>query len=176
MSQTAGQLVFKLKLVEPEMNSLIESVYPLFKLYQSLRTQLVDTLSEADLQFALPNNPALGELCVEIGEIQVAYLHSFQTFMLDFSYRNEDPGLARNLAALKAWYARLDAELEAVLMALSEQDLQERQIDRGENFKVSPRVQLEIYKEALLIFYGKASVYLKALGHMMSPHWQHWIG
>ncbi|MFP4346453.1 MAG: hypothetical protein ACLFU8_17340 [Anaerolineales bacterium] len=38
-----------------------------------------------------------------------------------------------------------------------------------------PHVQLEIYKEALLIFYGKVSVYLKALGKVPSEHWQAWI-
>ena len=158
------------------MNSLIESVYPLFKLYQSLRTQLVETIKADDLMFTLPKNGSLGELCVEIGEVQVAYIQSFRSFRLDFNYRVEDPGLAQNLPALQAWFARLDAELEQVLMGLSEEDLLEREIDRGEDFKVPPRLQLEIYKEALLIFYGKASVYLHTLGYRMSPHWQHWIG
>jgi hypothetical protein len=32
-----------------------------------------------------------------------------------------------------------------------------------------------IYREALLIFYGKASIYLKALGKTLPEQWQAWI-
>lgn len=35
-----------------------------------------------------------------------------------------------------------------------------------------PTFQLEVYKEALLIFYGKASVYLKAMGKPRPPQWR----
>jgi hypothetical protein len=35
---------------------------------------------------------------------------------------------------------------------------------------------LEIYKEALLIFYGKTSVYLKATGKELPEQWLAWIG
>jgi hypothetical protein len=38
-----------------------------------------------------------------------------------------------------------------------------------------PTFQLEVYKEALLIFYGKASVYLKAMGKPRPQQWQEWI-
>jgi hypothetical protein len=36
-------------------------------------------------------------------------------------------------------------------------------------------IQLHIYREALLSFYGKASVYLKALGKTLPEQWQSWI-
>jgi IS605 OrfB family transposase len=32
------------------------------------------------------------------------------------------------------------------------------------------------YKEALLIFYGKVSMYLKAIGKILPEQWQEWIG
>ena len=49
-------------------------------------------------------------------------------------------------------------------------------IDRGEDFKVPPRIQLEIYREALLIFYGKVMVYLKAMDKPRPDIWNAWIG
>jgi hypothetical protein len=68
----------------------------------------------------------------------------------------------------------LDAGLEAAVGALSEEDVQTRQIDRG-GWSVSLLIQLDVYKEALLIFYGKASVYLKAMGKPRPLQWQEWI-
>jgi len=46
---------------------------------------------------------------------------------------------------------------------------------RGD-FKLRPAIQLSIYNEALLIFYGKASVYLKAMGKTLPEQWEDWIG
>jgi hypothetical protein len=158
------------------MNSIINEVFPLFELYQSLRNQLMDTLEDGDLFFQLPgDNPTLGELCLEIGEVERSYIDSFKTFKQDFSYRNREPGLSTSVNRLVAWYEDLDRELKATIESLSEDDIQNRLIDRGDNFTVSPRIQLEIYKEALIIFYGKCSVYLKALGKPRSEQWQHWI-
>ena len=53
--------------------------------------------------------------------------------------------------------------------------LHNRQIDRGDGFNTSPRAQLEIYKEALLIFYAKASIYLKAPSIPLPEQWADWI-
>ena len=56
------------------------------------------------------------------------------------------------------------------------QGLAQRRIDRGYGFLVPADVQLHIYQEALIIFYGKTTVYLKLLHKTMSDQWQHWIG
>ena len=79
------------------------------------------------------------------------------------------------MAALAAWYARMDDELQHVLEALSEEDLS-RSVDRGHGFAPPATVQFHIYREALLIFYAKAHVYLKALGKGVPGRWQWWIG
>ncbi|MCA9969041.1 MAG: DinB family protein [Anaerolineales bacterium] len=158
------------------MNSILTDAYPLFELYQALRSQLMDLLTDADLAFTPGGaNPPLGELCREIGEVQQAYIDSFASFTQDFAYRTETPGLSGSVAMLRGWYTNLDADLKAVIAGLSEEDVQTRRIDRGHDFKVPPRMQLEIYKEALLIFYGKTSVYLKLMGKELPPQWQHWI-
>jgi hypothetical protein len=156
------------------MNSILRHQYPLFQHYQALRNQMLDLLTDADLAFALPGNPTLGELCREIGETEQCYVESFRTFSLSFDYRAEDPTLERDLARLRAWYAQLDAELHAAIVALSDEDCKNRLIDRG-GWRIPPRTQLEIYKEALLVFYGKASVYLKALAKPLTEQWREWI-
>lgn len=158
------------------MNSIMKEYYHVFEMYQALRNQLMELLSDDDLAYTPGgDNPTLGVLCKEMGEVEQAYIQSFQTFRQDFSYRNEEPGLDGSVARLSAWFQTLDIELKAAIEALSEEDLQTRTIDRGEGFTLLPRIQLEIYKEALLIFYGKVSVYLKAMGVPRPQQWQEWI-
>lgn len=158
------------------MNEIVENQYPLFRYYQALRSQLMESLTDDVLSFSPGGaNPALGALCLEIGETQQSYIDSFRSFELDFSYRYPQPEIAGSVDALKAWYATLDQELYAVIHGLSAEDIAGRVVERGPNFKVPPGIQLEIYKEALLIFYGKVSVYLKAIGKERTEQWQEWI-
>ena len=158
------------------MNRLMKEQYPLFRLYQDLRRQLLGLLDNHDLAFTPGGaNLALGVLCREIGEVEQAYVDSFRTLAQTFDYRHPDPAISGDLAALAAWYRELDAALEAVLAAYTDDMLAIALIDRGHNFKVPIHVQLSIYQEALLIFYGKASVYLKLMGKTLPEQWQHWI-
>ena len=87
----------------------------------------------------------------------------------------EDPELESSVERLGAWFQALDRELKATLESLSEDDIQSRVIDRGGAFVIPPMFQLHIYREALLIFYGKASIYLKALGKTQPEQWSSWI-
>lgn len=158
------------------MNSLIESEFPLHEA-QSLRYDLMSWLTDIDLAYKLPgDNPTLGELCREMGEIEHIYVQSYKTFQHDRSYRNPDPELATSVARLTAWYRMLDDEFEAVVRGFSEADLHNRQIERGYGFSPSLFVQFQIYHEALLMFYAKASVYLKALRKPVSEEWQIGVG
>lgn len=159
------------------MNSIMTEYYPVFELYQALRNQLMALLDDDDLHFRPDHrNPTLGALCLEMGEVQYAYIQSFKTFKMDLSYRNEEPGLESSVERLNAWYEQLDQELKAVVSGLPEAELSDRMIDRGGNFVLSPRIQLDVYKEALLIFYGKVSVYLKMIDKTLPEQWQQWIG
>jgi hypothetical protein len=146
-------------------------------MYQALRDQLMTLLMDEDLRYRLGGaNPTLGILCREIGEVEYAYIQSFKTFKQDFTYRNTEPSLEDSVTTLAAWFAELDRELKAVIGGLAEEDIKGRTIDRGGDFRLPPFIQLEVYKEALLIFYGKVSVYLKALGKTLPEQWQEWIG
>jgi hypothetical protein len=122
----------------------------------------------------------LGALCREIGEIEHTYVESLRTFRQDFGYRNPDARLETSLDALASWYAELDRDLADAIAALSEDEIANRRIVRKDfdisDFSPSPAIQLDIYREALLIFYGKVSVYLRAMGKPLPGHWPHWIG
>ena len=159
------------------MNSIRQNYYPIFQMYQALREQLLDILTDDDLGYRAGGaNPTLGFLCREIGEVEYAYIQSFKTFKQDFSYRNETPGLESSRQQLAGWFKALDQELKETVEGLSEEDIKNRVIDRGGDFTLPPHIQLDVYKEALLIFYGKVSVYLKAMGKTLPKQWQEWIG
>src|SRR6266550_3159991 len=152
-----------------------------FPEYQGLRDQLMEILADEDLGLRLGGETAsLGELCREIGEIEHTYVQSFRTFRQDFSYRNPDPELERSVAAVKAWFAELDREMMAAVEALSDDDIATRRIIRGDFdeafFSPLPKVQLDVYREALLIFYGKVTVYLRAIERPLPGQWADWIG
>ena len=158
------------------MNSLIETEFPLHEA-QRLRYDLLRVLTDGDLAYKLPgDNPTLGELCREMGEIEHDYIQSFKTFKHEWSYRATEPELATSVAGLEAWYRALDDEFERVIRGFSEEELHQRQIDRGHGFTPSLFVQFQIYREALLIFFAKASVYLKALQREVSDEWRIGIG
>lgn len=158
------------------MNRIITEHYPLFEHYQAIRHQLMDVLTDEELSFCPGGeNQSLGELCREIGEVEHSYIQSFKTFAQNFDYRNEEAGLASSVEKLTGWYAKLDAELKETVSNLTDADL-EKPINRGPGFEVKPFVQLEIYKEALLIFYGKVSVYLHAMGKPLPKQMEEWIG
>lgn len=156
------------------MNSLIEEELPG---NQELRDQLLDMLSDAELAYKLPgSNPTLGELCEEMGCIQQAYTQSFKTLKHDWSYCDSKPETPGSVSSLKIWFKKLDEQLVKALTGLSEDDIHAKQIDRGHGFILSPYVQFQIYREAVLIFYAKASTYLKALEKPYSDEWKRWVG
>lgn len=165
------------------MNSIVSEYLAAsyFPEYQALRDQLMELLTDGDLAFRLRGSTvSLGALCREIGEIEHSYVESFKTFVQDFGYRNRDPRVGKSVVALTAWYAELDRDLMAALEGLTEEDSTGRRILR-EDFEAGyfePTVadQLDVYREALLIFYGKVSIYLRAIGRPLPPQWQHWIG
>ncbi len=157
-------------------NSIVQNQFGVLKQTTALRDEMMSLLSDADMAFHPGGDSlTLGALCRENGEIQHAYIQSFKTFKLDLSYRHPDPTIATSAARLKAWFAELDAELLKTLEALSEEDIQNKQVDRG-GWSFPVTIQFHVYREALLIFGGKASIYLQVLQKPLSQHWQEWIG
>lgn len=158
------------------MNSMMQEQGPVLEQTQALRYQLMEILDDEDLSYSPGgDNPTLGGLCREMAEVQQSYIISFQTFEQSFDYHLEDAGLETSVQQIASRFEAMDQELKAALSTLSEEDVQKRLIDRGGGFVVPVVVQLHIYREALLIFYGKASVYLKGLGKTLPEQWQAWI-
>ena len=157
------------------MNADIKQFWDLNRMYTPLRDELMASLSDDDLNFTPGGeNPTLGALCRELGETQHAYVQSFKSFKVDFSYRVNDDAYLTSVEKLKAWYATLDQELEAALEAVSDEDVANKTMDRG-GYEVPLHISLDILREALLIFYGKVSVYLKAMGMERTQMWRDWI-
>ena len=146
-------------------------------MYSELRAELLAELRDQDLAFTLPgSNPSLGALFVEMGEVELSYLESFNTFRQSFEHRQLDQSLTSDVDALRAWLQELDDRLFSCLNAFPIEEAEGRKIHRGEDFQVDPVTQIHFYREALLIFYGKVSTYLKAIDREVPGRWKHWIG
>ncbi len=139
------------------------------------RDMALGLITDEDLRYALPGNPALGEVFREMGEVQQAYLASFKHSKLDWSYKHADPDVATSKDKLVAWFKHLDDDMNATLTASSEADLDEKKIERGADFNPTLREQMAIYGDAVYIFVGKVSVYLRALGKA-TDQWQSYFG
>lgn len=145
--------------------------------HHSMRDLVLSLVSDDDLAYTLPGrNPSLGELLLQLGDVEGVYTHSFETSTLDWTHRHVPHPSPITVAALRAWFDAQDAAMRATMDGLSVEELQVDRIDRGDGFIASPFVQHEIYREAVYIFYGKLSVYLRALGIDAGPVWGAWVG
>lgn len=156
------------------MNS-IEQVYAdLLHGTHGMRNEMLASCSDDDLNFRVQGNPTLGELCRGMGEVQQSYIDSFKNFTQDFSYRHPNPAIATSVAELQTMFKQLDAELMSAIAALSEEDIQNKKVERG--FPIALLGQVDVYLQAVLIFYGKVTVYFKAMGKALPGQWEEWIG
>jgi hypothetical protein len=157
------------------MNHFMQEKWPWIEGTHEMRSQLFAILSDADLAFSPGGqNMTLGALCREMGEVEHAYTQSLKTFQQDWSYRNREADLENSVARLKAWFQTLDGEMKTTADALMDEDLT-KTIDRG-GFELSVELQLDVYLQALLIFFGKATVYLKAMNKPLPQQIQEYIG
>ena len=156
------------------MNDLFEEE---IRGHHSMRDHLLSLVSDADLAYKLPGwNPTLGELLVELGDVQGVYTHSFETFSLDWAHRQLPPPAPITVAGLQSWFEQQDVAMKGALDRFTDEELKVDRIDRGHGFIASPFVQHQIYREAVYIFYGKLSVYLKALERDAGEEWAAWVG
>jgi len=157
------------------MNRYMQGKWPWIEGTHTMRSQILDTLSDADLPFSPGGqNMTLGALCRQMGEIEHSYVQSLKTFKQDWSYRNMEADSESSVARLKAWFQTLDDELKTTVSAFSDEDLM-KSVDRS-GFTMPVELQLDVYLQALLIFFGKATIYLKAMNKPLPPQIQEYIG
>jgi uncharacterized damage-inducible protein DinB len=156
------------------MNEFVQQHGELFRETFKLREQLMDILKDDDLYFTPGgSNPKLGALLRETGDVERSYIDSIRTLKQDWTYCNNEPGIEESVEKLKAWFKALDDELLALMDSLTNDDLK-KIVDRG--FPLPVGGQLHAYREAVLIFGGRISVYLKTMGKPLPQQWQWWIG
>jgi len=157
------------------MNRYMQEKWPWIEGTHAMRSQILDTLSDADLPFSPGGqNMTLGALCRQMGEIEHSYVQSLKTFKQDWSYRNMEVDSESSVARLKAWFQTLDDELKTTVSAFSDEDLM-KTVDRS-GFTMPVELQLDVYLQALLIFFGKVTIYLKAMNKPLPPQIQEYIG
>ena len=115
----------------------------------------------------------LGALCREMGEIEHSYEQSLKTFQQDWSYHNTEADLESSVARLKAWFQTLDDEMQATITTFWDED-GNKTIDRGG--PVTVEFQLDVYLQAVLIFLGKSTIYLRAMNKQLPPFFEEYIG
>ncbi len=157
------------------MNRYMEQKWSWIDGSHGLRTTLMDTLTDADLAFNPGGqNMTLGALCREMGEIEHAYVESLKTFTQDWTYRNTEAGLDGSVARLKAWYQTMDDEMKAVVSTFSDEDLA-KEVDRS-GYGMPVETQLDVYLQALLIFFGKITIFLRTMNKPLPQSVVEWIG
>jgi hypothetical protein len=141
-----------------------------------MRNGALERLSDADLSFSPGgDNLTLGALFRQVGEHQHSYTQSLITLQQDWTYRNDEPGLAINLTQLQQWFDQLDQQMQDALNQLEESDL-EKQVDRTGG-SIRPIIsQLDIYTQTLLIFFGKVVIYFKTMQKPLPPSIEEYIG
>jgi hypothetical protein len=65
--------------------------------------------------------------------------------------------------------------MKGVVSAFSDEDLQ-KLVDRSGGFSMPIEMQLDVYLQALLIFFGKATIYLKAMNKPLPDAVREYIG
>lgn len=157
------------------MNRLLQEKWPWIEGTHAMRTQLIDILSDAELGFNPGGqNMTLGALMREMAETEYSYIQSLKTFKQDWSSHSTEASLETSVARLKDQFQTLDDEMKATISAFSDED-STKTVDRG-GFSTPLDLQLDVYLQALLIFFGKVTVYLRAMNKAYPAQIQEWIG
>lgn len=155
-------------------NRMMNEMWPWIEAAHGMRSQMLDILNDADLAFHPGGqNMTLGALCRQMGETEHSYIQSLKTLKQEWSYRNTEEDLVSSVARLKAWFQTLDDEMQAAIAALSDEDMK-KPVDRG-GFAATVEFQIDVYLQAVLIFLGKATIYLKAMNKPLPQSFQDYI-
>ena len=155
------------------MNNRYAGIKAMYVYSQSLRDELLEALSDADLAFSVGgSNPVLLELFLGLGATQGAYTRAFREFRLRFEL--SAPSDLKSVADLESWFSSLDAEMLGALEGLSDADF-EKTVARGSH-NIPVGTMFYTFREAILIVCAKINVYFHAMGKAIPTQNQGWIG
>ena len=156
------------------MNHMMNEKWSWIEAAHGMRSQMLDILSNADLAFHPGGqNITFGALCRQMGETEHSYIQSLKIFKQEWSYRNTEADVVSSVARLKAWFQTLDDEMQATITAFSDEDVK-KTVERG-GYPVTVAFQLDVYLQAVLIFLGKATIYLKAMNKPLPQSFEEYI-
>lgn len=157
------------------MNRYMQEKWSWIEGTHAMRIELLRGLSDADLRFNPGGaNVTLGALFRQSGDIEHSYIQSLNTLTQDWSYTNTDLDIESSVERLTAWFQGLDEEMKAIVTRFSDDDLS-KTVDRG-GYSVPVDMQLDIYLQAMLIIFGKATIYLRAMNRPLPENVQAYIG
>lgn len=140
-----------------------------------MRNGLLEDLTEEDLAFNPGGgNLPLGEMFREIGEAEQAYINSLQSFEINFSYRYPDPSIANRIDELITWFQELDETFKTSLQELPDSK-SDTPVLRPAGNSNPLSAHIEIYIQAMMIFFGKAIVYYRAMDKPLPPNIDRYI-
>lgn len=158
-----------------QTNRVLEEKWPWIEAAHGMRAQLLDLLSDADLAFTPGGqNMTLGALYCEMGDTEYSYIQSLKTLKQEWLSSHTAVDVVSSVARLKVWLQTLDDEMKAAITAF-EAEGENRPIERGDGTVTLP-FQLDVYLQAVLIFLGKGTIYLKAMDRTLPGFFQEYIG
>ncbi len=153
------------------MNWLIERESEILNSTLNLRKSVLDIITDGELEVRLGGqSQSLREILLELAAWQGSYAKSFKTFKLSFV---PQPEHLSNVAEFKTHFEALDTELTENLKALTDADL-EKTVDRG-TWSIPVTGQFHVFRENILIFAAKASVYLRIWNKPFDQQFKDWI-
>ncbi len=159
------------------MNQIEEVFMSLLDMGMDVLASALKGVTAADLEFTPPgDNVSLGELCRGMGDVAYAYAESFRTGTMDFSLSAEDRHSPRNGKELAEWIRAQEELLKNSIRRYSDEELNTKVVDRGGGWEIQLQTQFHVYREALLIFFGKLDVYLRLMKKERPEQWVQWVG
>jgi hypothetical protein len=155
------------------LNRFMEQQRGLLEETTNLRTEVLNSLTDKDLEFSVGGSSlTLKDLLLQQGSYQLSYINAFKTFKHDWTTKAS--ANFSTVAEFKNWFMDLDNQLVDTLEQLSDEDLT-KSIDRG-GWNLPVETNFHVYREAVLIFAAKASIYLRAMNKTLPKQLEQWIG
>lgn len=154
------------------MNMIVQS-WDITTRTAAMRDQLLANLSDAELTHTLGGQThTIRELCREQGAWQMAYIESFRTRRMNFVPPPVDPECIASVSQIADWFKGLDEELKSVVDSLPDANT----LIDATYMQLPATNWLMVYRETLLIFVSKLSVYFRSMSKPLPQQVQEWIG